>query len=196
MATKRRVLLDTPTTSRHGAVAAHEREALAEGILPGPQLLRQRLLDDDDRRGSLTIVCGEAAAAKDPHPHRVEEPRRDGVESRVAVAIERQAVETADEYLGGLRRRKGRALGRGRAFDTGQRREFGQRSLVEALDRFVVVAGAAHRQRADEHAILVMPEVERTEPLNRPQEESAADEEQCRQHDLRRRAAPVAGARG
>ncbi len=48
----------------------------------------------------------------------------------------------------------------------------------------VVIAGAAHRQRHDEHAILVVAEVERTEALNRAQEESAADEEQRRQHDL------------
>jgi hypothetical protein len=62
-------------------------ESLADGGRAGPRSPGKRLADHRDWCGFHPVVVGERAPFEEPDTHRLEVPRRDGLEVRPRIAF-------------------------------------------------------------------------------------------------------------
>ena len=129
----------------------HDREALVQRVLAGPQLPGHRLVDDRHRRRCVAVELGEVAPAADRDAQRVEIARRDVVELHQRRRA--QPVSCASPF--GEDRQQHAALQRRRrdataaASTPGTARALLDRIEVELLSARLVVALRA-RVQADE----------------------------------------------
>jgi hypothetical protein len=152
------------------------RQALADRILPRPDLARHALVDDGDHRRPLPVLRGEVAPAQQWRSDCREVVAADGVHVRPAPLERRERVAVDDDPLGPLRL-EGDGDGLRHGAHPGEGAQAARHRLPALFELLRRLDLSRDVRGGDEDSGGLVPKVERRGPLEGTHEETSANQE-------------------